>query len=64
VQIGEIAAAAAGDQNLLSNSIRAFKQQNATPSLPSFNGAHQASSAGSEDDDVVFMFHAARVLST
>jgi len=58
VQVGEVAAAAAGDQNLLADSVRAFEYQDAPAPLPGFNGTHQASGSGSENNDVVFLIHA------
>ena len=58
VQVGEITAAAAGDQNLLADSIRAFEQQDPPAPFPAFEGTHQAGRAGSENDDIVFLIHA------
>ena len=40
VQIGEIAAPAAGDQDLLADSIRAFEHQDAPAPLAGFHGTH------------------------
>jgi hypothetical protein len=53
-KICKIAAAATGDQDFLADSIRAFQYQDTPAPLASFNSAHQASSARSENDDVVF----------
>ena len=58
VQVGEIAAAAAGDQDFLADAVRAFEHQNAPPALARFHGTHQPGGAGSENDDVVFPIHA------
>src|SRR5258708_3040636 len=58
VQVSEVATAAAGDQDFFADSIRAFEYQDTPTPLPGFNGTHQASSAGSENDDVVFLIHA------
>ena len=58
VQVGEIAAAAAGDQDFLADSIGAFEHQDAPSALAGFDGTHQAGSACSENDDVVFLIHA------
>ena len=58
VQVSEIATAAAGDEDLFADSIRAFEYQDMPAPLSGFNGTHQASSAGSENDDVVFLIHA------
>ena len=52
MQVSEIAAAAAGDQNFLADAIRAFEHQDTPAPLAGFNGAHQASRARSENDDV------------
>ena len=58
VQVGEIAAASAGDQDFLADSVGAFEQQYAASAPAGFHGAHQAGSAGSENDDVGFLIHA------
>ncbi len=63
VQVGEIAAAAAGDQDFLADSIGAFEHQNTPAALAGFNGTHQAGRAGSENDDVVFPIHAGMSLA-
>src|ERR1700720_2787076 len=57
MQVSEIAEAAAGDQNLLADSIGTFQHQHAPPALAGLHGAHQASSAASKNDDVVFPIH-------
>ena len=57
MQVGEIAAASARDQNLLANSICAFQHQHAPATLAGFNGTHQARSTGSENDSVVWAVH-------
>jgi hypothetical protein len=61
VQVGEITASAAGDQNLLADPIRAFEQQDTPASLAGFEGTHQAGSARSENDDVVFLIRAGMI---
>jgi hypothetical protein len=58
MQVSEVAAAAAGDQDFFADSIRAFEYQDTPAPLPGFNGTHQASSASSENDDIVFLIHA------
>jgi len=63
VQVGEVAAAAAGDQDFLADSVGAFENQNTAAALASFNGTHQAGRAGSENDDVVFPIHAGMSLA-
>ena len=62
-QVGEIAAAATGDQDFLADSIRAFEYQNTPAPLAGFHGTHQAGSAASENDDVVFPIHAGMSLA-
>jgi len=47
VKIGEIAAAAAGDENLLANAIGVLDDENSLAALTGFDGAHQASRARS-----------------
>ncbi len=63
VQVGEVAAAAAGDQDFLADSIRSFEHQNTPAALAGLNGTHQAGRAGSENDDVVFPIHAGMSLA-
>ncbi len=57
VQIGEIAAAAAGDQDLLPDSIRAFEHQHTASALAGFDGTHQPGSTASENDDVIVLIN-------
>ena len=52
VEIGEVASSAAGDKYFPSNTIRVIEKENAPAALRGFDGAHQAGSTGSEDDDV------------
>jgi hypothetical protein len=58
VQVREITAPAAGDQDFLANPIRAFEYQNAPAPFSGFDSTHQAGRARSENDDVVFLIHA------
>src|SRR3984957_2047425 len=53
VQIGKIAAPAAGDANLLSRMPRLLEQQHRAPAPAGNSGAHQARGGGAEDDDVM-----------
>ncbi len=55
VQVGEIAAAAAGDQDFLADSIGALQDQRTPPALAGFDGTHQSGSASPKNDDVVFL---------
>jgi len=58
VEVGEIAAAAAGDQDFLADAVGALEDDDAASALAGFDGTHQAGSACSENDDVVVLFHA------
>ncbi len=51
--VGEVAAAAAGDQNFAAGTGRVFKEQHAAAELAGEGGAEQARRAGAENDDVV-----------
>jgi hypothetical protein len=57
MQVSEIAAAAAGDQNLLADSIGTFQNQHAPPALAGLNGAHQARRASSENEHIERVGH-------
>jgi hypothetical protein len=50
MHIREVAAAPAGDQYLLPDTIGMFKNQDTSPTLPCLNGTHQASRASAEND--------------
>ena len=52
VQIGEVAAPAAGDQDLLAGLARMVQHHHAAPAPPGGDCAHQAGGAGAEDDDI------------
>jgi len=54
VNVSEIATSAAGDQNLLADAIGPLEHQHAPSALARFDGAHQAGSARSKNDNVVF----------
>jgi hypothetical protein len=55
VQIGEITTSPAGDEDLLSYSIRALEQKNAAPAFSGFDRTHQASRTRPENDDVKWL---------
>ena len=57
MQIGEIAAAAAGNQDLLADSLGVFQQRNPPPATASSQGAHQAGCAAAQNQHVVFVNH-------
>ena len=52
VQIGEVAAPAAGNQDLLAGLARMVQHHHAAPVPPGGECAHQAGGAGAQDDDV------------
>jgi hypothetical protein len=58
MQVGEVAAPAARNQNFLADPVSAFQQQNASLPLTGLDGTHQAGGASSEDDDIVLIVHA------
>jgi len=58
MQVGEIAAASAGDQDLLADAVGTFQHEDAAPALARFYGAHQARCARSENNYVVILIHA------
>ena len=49
MKIREIAAAAAGDKDFFAGTRGAFKDGNAPPALPCFDGAHQAGGTSAEN---------------
>ena len=55
VDVGEIAAAAAGDKNFLPQPLGAFEDGHPPPPLARFDGAHQSGSAAAENQSVIFM---------
>jgi hypothetical protein len=52
MQVGEIAATAAGNEDLLARSLRPFENNYAPPAPPAFGSAHQAGGAGAQNDRV------------
>ncbi len=52
VDVGEIAAAAAGDQDLLAGLVGVIEDEEALTALPGRRRAHEARSASAEDDGV------------
>jgi len=57
MQIGEIAASTAGDENFLSQAVGAFEHGHATAALAGFDGAHQACCASAEDECIEGVGH-------
>jgi hypothetical protein len=54
VEVGEVAAASAGDEDFLAGAVGLFEDESATAAASGFDGAHQARGACSEDEDVDF----------
>ena len=52
VQVGEVAAASAGDQDLLARPIRALQHRDTASAAARFDRGHQARGAGAEDEDI------------
>ena len=52
VEVGEIAAAAAGDENFLAQPVGVFEDRDAASALARFDGAHQAGCAATENQCV------------
>ncbi len=57
MQVGEVAAAAAGDQDFFADTVGAFQDGNAATALPCLDGAHEAGRAAAENDDVKVVVH-------
>lgn len=55
MEIGKVAAAAAGDQYFLANTIRPLKHGNASSPLARLDRAHKTGSTRSENEDVAFV---------
>ena len=56
VEIGEIAAAAAGDEDLLADAIGMIENYDATAALTSGDGSHEAGCPGAEHQDIADFF--------
>ena len=54
VEVGEVAAASAGDEDLAAGQAAAFEQGYAAAALGGDGGAHQTRGAGAEDDGVEY----------
>ena len=63
MEIGEVTAAAAGNEDLLADARSAFEHGNAASALASLDGAHKAGGASAEDDDVEVVGHVSLVLA-
>jgi hypothetical protein len=52
VEVGEVAAASAGDEDLLAGLFGVVEEEDAAIAATGLDGAQETSSAGTEDDDV------------
>jgi hypothetical protein len=52
VDVGEVAAAAAGDEDLFANAVGMIEDEDAATTLTCGDGGHEARCACAEDDDV------------
>lgn len=59
MDIGEVAAPAARDQDLFARVLRAFKHRDAFATLAGFDGTHQPCCAATEDECIEFVNHGA-----
>src|SRR5260370_804298 len=57
MQVGEVAASAAGNQYLLTDAPGAFQPRHAPSAFARLDGAHESSGPATEDDDVKVVFH-------
>ncbi len=53
VEVGEVGAASAGDEDLGAGTVGVVEDEGAAVAFGGFDGGHEAGGAGSEDDDVV-----------
>jgi hypothetical protein len=52
VEVGEVGAAAAGDEDLFADALGVVEQKDAAAATAGGGGTHKAGSAGSEDEDI------------
>jgi hypothetical protein len=52
VEVGEIASAAAGDQDLFAGSVSALDDRNAAAAAAGFHGSHKTRGASAENENV------------
>jgi hypothetical protein len=52
VQVGEVAAASAGDEDLLARPLGALEDRDTASAAAGFDGGHEARSATAEDEDI------------
>ena len=56
MQVGEIAATAAGDEDLLADTLGPLQHQYPASATTGFHRAHETGRAGAQDDHVIMMF--------
>jgi hypothetical protein len=56
VEIGEVAAAASGDEDLLADAIGMIENHDATTALAGGDGSHEAGCPGAEHQDIADFF--------
>jgi hypothetical protein len=57
MKIGEVAAAAAGDEDFFADARGTLENGNASTTLPCFDGAHQACGTGAENYGIIVVSH-------
>ena len=57
VQVGEVAASAAGNQDLLADALGALQHYHTSSALAGFDGAHEPRRSAAQDDDVKLLLH-------
>src|SRR5262249_44024628 len=57
MNVGEVAAPAAGNQDLLADPLGPLQHRHTTPPLTRLDGAHEPGSTGAENDDVKILSH-------
>jgi hypothetical protein len=63
MNIGEVAAAAAGDENLFAQAVGMLEDADAPSSLARFNGAHQAGGTSAKDQSIETIDHFKTIIS-
>ena len=52
MNVGEVAAASAGDEDFFADAVGVFEDGDAAAALAGFDGAHEAGSAGTENEHI------------
>jgi len=61
MQVGKVAASAAGDQNLFADALSALQHGHAPSALAGLNGAHKAGRSAAKNDYIELELHAGLV---